>query len=447
MGEYVATRSSDWEVLPFGSLAKECRRTGYGDAELLSVYLDRGVIRYSESSGQVHKPSLDLSAYQLVKPGDLVLNNQQAWRGSVGVSSYRGIVSPAYVVCSLSNRILPGFARYLFRSPTMVDQYVLASKGVGSIQRNLVMQRLRRAPVPLPAATEQRLIARYLDATELRIAKAMQAKRLLIGQLEELAAVRRWNELTGGDPARQVVPGVEWMGPVPASFVPVRLKSIFSERTVRSVTGRQALLSLRMREGLVRSSDYTGRPEDPEKLTNYKVVEPGQLVMNRMRASIGLFGVAESPGIVSPDYAVFDIRDGFHGGFMLLLLKSPQCGSVIRANSRGMGTGSSGFLRIYTDAFGRLQVAVPPLADQVARCDKAAEAAQELEKAISALRAEVSLLSEYRVRLISDVVTGKRDVRADAERMKDVDPAELASVLAGATVTENDELGEDGDAE
>ena len=47
--------------------------------ELLSVYLNRGVIRYSDSTGtQVHKPSEDLSKYQLVEPGDFVLNNQQA---------------------------------------------------------------------------------------------------------------------------------------------------------------------------------------------------------------------------------------------------------------------------------------------------------------------------------------------------------------------------------
>ena len=58
--------------------------------ELLSVFLDKGVVRYSSTSQkQVHKPSEDLSKYQLVEPNDFVLNNQQAWRGSVGISNYR----------------------------------------------------------------------------------------------------------------------------------------------------------------------------------------------------------------------------------------------------------------------------------------------------------------------------------------------------------------------
>ena len=78
-------------------------------------------------------------------PGDLVLNNQQAWRGSVGVSQYQGIISPAYVVLKLSDKLIPSYANYLFRSPAMVAQYVVASRGVGDIQRSLFYPDLRNS--------------------------------------------------------------------------------------------------------------------------------------------------------------------------------------------------------------------------------------------------------------------------------------------------------------
>lgn len=76
----------------------------------------QGVIRFSDvDAKRTNVTSLDLSKYQLVEVGDFVLNNQQAWRGSVGVSEYQGIVSPAYLVLSLSEELNPRFANYLLR--------------------------------------------------------------------------------------------------------------------------------------------------------------------------------------------------------------------------------------------------------------------------------------------------------------------------------------------
>lgn len=174
-----------WEVVPFWSIATERSEAKRTDLELLSVYLDRGVIRYSESSGQVHKPSLDLTAYQRVMPGDLVLNNQQAWRGSVGVSPHEGIVSPAYLVYALDDRLDPRWANFLFRSPAMVTQFEIASRGVGSIQRQVHRPSLRTVRVPVPPLDEQREIAaRILAATE-RIDAAAAALRREVDLLRE----------------------------------------------------------------------------------------------------------------------------------------------------------------------------------------------------------------------------------------------------------------------
>ncbi|HQP88691.1 MAG TPA: restriction endonuclease subunit S, partial [Thermoanaerobaculia bacterium] len=87
-----------WNVARLWSVARPRSERNRSDLGLLSVFLGRGVILYGEGGGQVLKPSLDVSGYQAVYPGDLVLNNQQAWRGSVGVSRHPGIISPAYLV-------------------------------------------------------------------------------------------------------------------------------------------------------------------------------------------------------------------------------------------------------------------------------------------------------------------------------------------------------------
>lgn len=92
---------TNWDNRPFWTIARSKSISGLTGAGLLSVYLDRGVIPYSEGGGLVHKPAESLEKYQLVEPGDLVMNNQQAWRGSLGVSNHRGIVSPAYLIFEL----------------------------------------------------------------------------------------------------------------------------------------------------------------------------------------------------------------------------------------------------------------------------------------------------------------------------------------------------------
>src|SRR5690606_38024478 len=96
---------SHWEVKPLMTEAKLKSVANRPELELLSVYLDRGVVRFSDvDEKRTNATSLDLLNYQHVSPGDLVLNNQQAWRGSVGVSAYEGIVSPAYIILALSDR-------------------------------------------------------------------------------------------------------------------------------------------------------------------------------------------------------------------------------------------------------------------------------------------------------------------------------------------------------
>lgn len=129
---------SHWAVTRIKNILSLRSEKNSGDRELLSVYLDRGVISYSDSSGmQVHKPSEDLSNYQNVHIGDFVLNNQQAWRGSVGVSKYDGIISPAYFVYRMSKECDPVYMNFLLRDGSMVQQYETASRGVGTIQRNI----------------------------------------------------------------------------------------------------------------------------------------------------------------------------------------------------------------------------------------------------------------------------------------------------------------------
>lgn len=158
-----------WEVAPVWTIARRVDRTGFPDAELLSVYRDWGVVRKADRDDNFNVESDDLSAYKRVLPGDLVLNKMKTWQGSLAVSGYEGIVSPAYFVCQLSSKVHPRFIHYLLRSAAYIAMYAAASKGIRPNQWDLPFDEFRSLPVLLPPLDEQRRIAGFLDSQVARI--------------------------------------------------------------------------------------------------------------------------------------------------------------------------------------------------------------------------------------------------------------------------------------
>ena len=114
------------------------------------------------------------------------MNNQQAWRGSLGVSNHRGIVSPAYLIFELDReQIDPAFANYAFRSRPYVDQFMLASMSVGDIQRQIKWPHLRRVMVSLPPLSEQKQIVEELDRSLFRLEGLIARTRMSVTYLQE----------------------------------------------------------------------------------------------------------------------------------------------------------------------------------------------------------------------------------------------------------------------
>ena len=216
-----------WGISPLCSKATLKSITNRIDEELLSVYLDKGVIRFQDvESKRTNVTSLDLSKYQLVEVGDFVLNNQQAWRGSVGVSDYQGIVSPAYLILKLSEEINPRFGNYFFRDGNMVYQYLICSKGVGTIQRNLYWPQLKRVSIVLPPLAEQTAIANFLDRKTAQIDEAIAIKEKQIELLKERKQIIIQQAVTQG--LNLDVPmkdsGVDWIGEIPEHWNFTKLK-------------------------------------------------------------------------------------------------------------------------------------------------------------------------------------------------------------------------------
>ncbi|MDV8149716.1 restriction endonuclease subunit S [Arthrobacter sp. B10-11] len=145
--------------------------------EVLSVYREHGVIPKSSRSDNFNKTPENVERYLLVRPDDLVVNKMKAWQGSLGVSVHRGIVSADYEVLRPSTTDLdPGFAHFLLRSPQMVLQYRVRSRGIRPSQWRLYWQDLADIEVSVPPLTTQRRAASQIkaetDAIDALISKA-----------------------------------------------------------------------------------------------------------------------------------------------------------------------------------------------------------------------------------------------------------------------------------
>ena len=166
-----------WELAPSRAVFTEINERDHPDEQMLSVTIARGVIRQKillQDSSQKDSSRLDKSAYKLVCPGDLAYNKMRAWQGAFGVSTYRGIVSPAYVVQRPRNGANPLYFHHLLRTPAFAAEAERWSYGIASDMWSLRPEHFKMMCVPLPPLPEQAAIVRYLDYVDRRMRRVRQ---------------------------------------------------------------------------------------------------------------------------------------------------------------------------------------------------------------------------------------------------------------------------------
>jgi len=409
--EWLGEIPEHWELSKLGTCLKPVSVKNRPDLPLLSITREKGVIaRNVEEQIENHNyiPD-DLSNYKVLEQGQFGMNKMKAWQGSYGISDYTGIVSPAYFIFSFVKNIDPKYFHLAIRSRLYISFFGSASDGVRIGQWDLSKPRMKEIPFLVPPLHEQIGIAAFLDRKTTQIDQAVAIKEKQITLLKERKQILIQNAVTRGlDPnAPMSDSGVEWIGGIPAHWEALKLKYLFSEVNRRTKTGEEVLLSLRMEKGLVPHDDVSDKYISDENLVDYKIVQSGQMVMNRMRAAIGIFGLANRPGLVSPDYAVFNIGEKANSEYFLRLFKMPLIGTQFRLNSKGLGTGSSGFMRLYTENFGDIKVALPPINEQVAIIAYIDTESTKIDKAITLQQQQIEKLKEYKATLINSAVTGK----------------------------------------
>ncbi|MCA0346114.1 MAG: hypothetical protein LCH31_03560 [Actinobacteria bacterium] len=406
------------------TLLTERSQKGYPDEPLLAATQSHGVIRKSDYETRTVTATKDLHLLKLVKVGDFVIS-LRSFQGGIERCYHRGIISPAYTVLTAHDDSYRDYLTYLFKSSRFIDSLTLAVTGIREGQ-NIDYSRLAVDLLPVPPVEEQAAIVKYLAHANARIDNAIAAKRRLIALLEEqsLAVAReilsgRSTSHCGFDDGHRV----PWIGKVPSKWGVAPLKRV---ARLRSGAGFPV-----NRQGHPGEELPFFRVSDMNLPQNLEWLATCESTVSRAEAADLGAVVFDRETIVFPKV----------GGALLTnkrrLLERPSC-----IDNNMMGATFFGLERDYAfeimqlidmadivkpgpvpavgqGDIGAIQVPIPPSSEQLHLVSVLKAEGAEVNDTIRAASAEITLLQEFRTRLVADVVTGQVDVRAVAETLPD----------------------------
>ncbi|WP_440951490.1 restriction endonuclease subunit S [Methanococcoides sp. FTZ1] len=348
-----------------------------------------------------------------ILPKETILYSIYASLGTVSILEIEATVNQAIIGIKFRQSELENkFAYYYLEN--LRPHLALISNS--STQANLNAEKVRSLPVFLPPLTEQSAIVCYLDYMNRRIHRYIYTKQKLIKLLEEQKQAIIHRAVTRGlNPNVKLKDsGVEWLEDVPEHWEVILNQRIFKEK-IRPHDGQaETPLSLSQRDGLIPTSEMQERSLQTSTYDNWKVTIPGDLVLNRFKAHLGVFFSSTIRGIVSFHYGVFEPRRPLTTKYFELLYHTNVYRSIYAGRSNGM---TVGLQNLSNQNYYNVHSIVPPIEEQKEIVHFAEMITEQVTNTINDTHQEIKLLKEYRTRLISDVVTGKLDVREAAANL------------------------------
>lgn len=174
-----------WEVDKLKYHLKSRGIKNPGQCQVLSLYREYGIVPKDSRNDNHNVTSEDTSDYRYVRPDDFVINKMKAWQGSVAVSQYEGIVSPAYYVYGFTdNSIHKKYFHYLLRNKSYATEFKRMSGGIRVGQWDLPAEALENTKILIPPFEEQEQIAKFLDDKCVEIDTCIKEKQEQIETLE-----------------------------------------------------------------------------------------------------------------------------------------------------------------------------------------------------------------------------------------------------------------------
>ena len=205
--------------------------------------------------------------------------------------------------------------------------------------------------------------------------------------------------------------GIEWLGEVPTHWEVLPNRMLFEEIKERDCP-EEPMLSVTIKHGVIRQKDLLedSSKKDGSNLDKsaYKLVRPGDIAYNKMRAWQGAVGASNYQGIVSPAYVVERPRKGVGSRYFQYLFRTPAFAKEAERWSYGI---TSDMWSLRPEHFKMIYACLPPPPEQTAIVRFLAHADRRIRRYIHAKQKLIALLEEQKQAIIHHAVTGQIDVR------------------------------------
>lgn len=199
--------------------------------------------------------------------------------------------------------------------------------------------------------------------------------------------------------------GHDWLGQVPDHWDVLPNRAIFTEIKERDCPNEE-MLSVTITRGIVRQkallADSSKKDSSNTNKSAYKLVQPGDIAYNKMRAWQGALGASNLRGIISPAYVVMRPVAGANPLYFHNLYRTPMFAKEAERWSYGI---TSDMWSLRPEHFKIIGSLLPPPDEQAAIVRFLDHWNGRLEKAIRSKRKVITLLNEQKQAIIHRAVT------------------------------------------
>lgn len=367
-------------------------------------------------------------SYQLLSTGDIVIRSTDLQNDHTslrtGLVKIEGAITSAYIGLKNLDMSLcdSRFYHYFLHDWDITKAIYNQGKG---LRQSLNWDDIKNMLMPVLDISEQTAIANYLDSTTAKIDEAIAQQQKMIDLLNERKQIIINNAVTKGlDPnAKMKDSGVEWIGEIPEHWEVSRIKNVITLLTDYDANGSFSDIAknCNINNGtpyawMVRTTDLVNNRVGIVEGNNYcdkktydylakSSLESGDLLMTK-RGNVGMVYVVPEcscPMTLAPNlYLLKTKASDINNRYLMHYLSSTKPKSQLAILNKSTTLGA-----LYKDDVKSLQIALPPIDEQLLLAQFIDKELDKVDSVISNCNRQISLLQERKQIIINDVVTGK----------------------------------------
>lgn len=408
MSEWFGALPSHWQTKKINSLFSE-RREKVSDTDFAPLSVSKGGV--VPQIATVAKTNAGDNRKR-VCVGDYAINSRSDRRGSSGVSQHDGSVSLINIVLTPRGENNSRFFHYLLRSHNFIEEYYRNGRGIVADLWTTRYTEMKGIYLPLPPRTEQDQIVLYLDWKVSQVNRLINTKKKKIGLLQEY-----WQKILNQAVTKGINPDtdlintiISWIGEIPSGW---HIRQFSKVAKVCSNLVHPADYSEFLQVSSAQIEKNTGKLLPCVTVKEAGIISDnhrffsGQILYSKIRPMLNKVTIAPFDGLCSAD--MYPIETSLDTKFLVYFMLSRFYLSQLAVTGNRVK-----MPKINQEELSTITVLFPDECEQkaiVAQLDMQCAAIDHL---IESIQKQVTLLHEYRTRLISDVVTGKLDVRGVA---------------------------------